>query len=153
VEAAARFLIESVQLRTTAIPQKCKKLIQTNTTIDLILETEEIFTTRHANELINVFLTCFSLGIEYLVVALIYMERVIKKNQDLVLTYTNMKNLLYLSLTIAAKFHEDKFEKQTIFSAVSGLTRKQFRQVFDLFLDLIDFDLKVEEEEYYCLMS
>lgn len=50
---------------------------------------------------------------------------------------------------MAAKFYEDKFEKQTIFSAVSGLSRKQFRQVFDLFLDLIDFDLKVEEEDYY----
>ena len=79
--------------------------------------------------------------------------RVLSKNPDLILTYTNVKALLYLSLTMAAKFNDDKFEKQTIFSAVSGLNRKQFRQIFDLFLDLIDFDLKVEEAEYYNLLK
>lgn len=121
--------------------------------LDQLFESDEIFTTQRINELINTFLTCFSLDFEYVIVALIYLQRITSKNVDLTLTYTNIKYLLYISLTLAAKFHDDKFEKQTIFSAISGLSRKHFRQIFDLFLDLIDFDLKVDEEEYYSLYT
>jgi len=75
------------------------------------------------------------------------------KNSEVALTHANAKNIVLVSLTLAAKFFDDRFEKGTLFSAVGGLSRKHMRRISDLFLDLIEFELNISEEIYNCYMS
>jgi hypothetical protein len=53
------------------------------------------------------------------------------------LTENNAKSVLHAALTLATKFHLDKYEKNTIFYAVGGLSKKQMRAMLDTYLDLI----------------
>jgi hypothetical protein len=75
------------------------------------------------------------------------------KNSEVVLTNSNAINFVLVSLSMAAKFYDDRFEKNTLFSAVAGLQRKHMRRMSDLFLDLIEFDLNTTEEIYNCYLS
>lgn len=53
-----------------------------------------------------------------------------------------------ISLTLAVKFHYDKYESKTVFYAITTLSRRQFRVMFDSYLELVDFNLVVQEEEF-----
>jgi hypothetical protein len=49
----------------------------------------------------------------------------------------NAKGVLHTALTLAAKFYIDRFEKNTIFYAIGGLSKKQMREMITVYLDLI----------------
>lgn len=73
---------------------------------------------------ISLFMQCFEVGPEIVVASLIYVERLLKKNKDFYLTERNSKSVLHAALTLSAKFFIDKFEKNTIFYAVGGLSKR-----------------------------
>ena len=110
---------------------------------------------------IQLFMTCFDVGTEILISALIYIDRLLSMNNDsttgqnsnFVLTDVNAKSLLLAALTLASKFYLDKFEKNTIFYASGGLTKRKMRNLLDTYLDLIDYKLVIQEEEFNGLMS
>jgi hypothetical protein len=80
---------------------------------------------------------CYNVGIEIVISALIYIERLLTANPGMVLTENNIKGLLHASLSLSAKFFCDNFEKNTIFYACNGLPKKRMRAMLDLYLDLI----------------
>lgn len=85
---------------------------------------------------------------------MIYLQRILKMNKDrLTLTYKNLKMLLLISLVMAAKFNEDRFEKRTLFSFAGGVSKAQFKKAFITYLDLIDFNLLVDTEEFNTIKS
>ena len=98
-------------------------------------------------------MNCFEVGPEIVVASLIYVERLLKKNRGFNITETNAKSVLHAALTLAAKFYIDKFEKNTIFYAIGGLSKRQMRSMLDIYLDLIEFNLHIEEEEFNSIMS
>lgn len=96
---------------------------------------------------------CFDVGTEIILAALIYIDRLLSLNKGLRLTELNAKPLLLSAMALAAKFYLDRFEKNTIFYAAGGLTKRRMRCLLDTFLELTDFRLNVEEEEFESLMS
>jgi hypothetical protein len=85
----------------------------------------------------QLFKQCFDVGTEILVAALIYVERMQAMNKELCITEDNAKCHLHTSLTLAAKFNTDRFESNTIFYAIGGLTKKEMRRLHHWFLDKI----------------
>lgn len=69
-------------------------------------------------------MTCFEVGHEIVVASMIYIERLLTKNKNLQMSATTAKSLLHTSLVLASKFYLDKFEKNTIFFAVGGLSKR-----------------------------
>lgn len=118
-----------------------------------LFEGENIYSDIQVYKFISLFMACFEVGPEIVVASLIYIERLLRNNSDLVVTETTAKSLLHTALVLASKFYLDKFEKNTIFYAVGGLSKRQMRTMTDTYLDLIDFKLNVDEEEFNAYMS
>ena len=53
------------------------------------------------------------------------------------ITDTNAKNILHASLTLAAKFYLDKYEKKTIFYAIGGISKQLMNKILHSYLELI----------------
>ena len=58
-------------------------------------------------------------------------------NKELEINSENAKGLLHTALTLSAKFYLDRFEKNTIFYAIGGLSKKHMREMMNVYLDLI----------------
>ena len=85
-------------------------------------------------------MTCYDVGPEVIIAALIYTDRLLRLNPNFAMTHLNAKNLLHIGMTMASKFFYDKYEKNTIFFAISSnLNKKQMRAMLDLYLDMLDF--------------
>jgi hypothetical protein len=70
------------------------------------------------------------------------------------LTEVNAKGLLHIALTMSAKFNVDHYEKNTKFyGIVMGLQAWQMRKLTDGFLNLIEFNLFIDEETYQDAMK
>ncbi len=102
------------------------------------------------------FLKCFSLCSEIAIVGIIYLDRLVVRSDmsreghegEFCLTSANVHHALFGCLALATKFYNDQFETNTIFSAIIGCTRQKMRNIMNLILELIDFDLIVREEDY-----
>ncbi len=109
---------------------------------------EEVRTLRALYDHINKFLNCFQFGFEIVVVSLTYIDRLLMENPDLTLTHKNAMNISFAALTLAAKFYDDRFEKNTLFCAVANISRKQMKKISTSFLGMIKFDLIVSQSLY-----
>ena len=110
-----------------------------------VFEGETIYSDIQVYKFISLFMACFEIGPEIIVASLIYLERLLAKNKNFMISVTTAKSLLHTALVLASKFYLDRFEKNTIFYAVGGLSKSQMRSMTDSYLDLIDFDLNIEE--------
>ena len=90
---------------------------------------------------IETFLQCYKdVTIEHVVVALIYIDRVLATYEDAALTEVNGKGLLHVALTLSAKFFIDNYKRQTkFFGIVCGLQPLQMRKYTDSLLSMLDF--------------
>ncbi len=72
-----------------------------------------------------------------MIIALIYLDRLVLRSSvnDFELSPSTVKLSLLTALVLAAKFYDDRFEKNTIFSAVAGLSRKKLRKLTSFFLN------------------
>lgn len=118
-----------------------------------IFEGELIYSDIQVYKFISLFMACFEIGTEVVISSLIYIDRLIAQNKDLYITESTAKSILHTALTLASKFHLDRYEKNTIFYALGGLSKKQMRHMQDLYLDLINFNLYIDESEYNRYMS
>lgn len=98
-------------------------------------------------------MSCFEVEQEIVVAALIYTERLLSFNNNIRLTPTNAKSFLHTALALASKFLLDKFEKNTIFYAVGGISKSLMRNMTDSYLALLDFNLNIDEAEFNQYMS
>ena len=86
-----------------------------------------------------------------LILALIYIDRIYDKN-DFELNEFNIHKLLFTSIIVAMKYNEDRIYDMKCYSKVGGISIKTLTKLEYTFLELIDYDLFVEKEEYknYC---
>jgi hypothetical protein len=87
-------------------------------------------------------------------VALIYIERLLLATNKIagdaaILTNCNGKGVLHSALTLAAKFNQDNYERNTEFhKAVLPFNMRKMRQMTDAFILFLDFELYVSEQEF-----
>lgn len=66
------------------------------------------------------------------VAALIYIDRILAMNKGAALNESNGKGVLHVALTLATKFHLDRYEKNTIFyGVVVSLNKRKMRFMTD----------------------
>lgn len=86
-----------------------------------VFEGELIYSDIQVYKFISLFMTCFEVGTEVIVASLIYIDRLLTQNKDILITDSTAKSILHTALTLASKFYLDRYEKNTIFYAVGGL--------------------------------
>eukprot|EP00347_Sterkiella_histriomuscorum_P003675 403363375 len=161
VEAASKVFYECVFSSSAAVHQKVRtedmsyaQIMATQCKGKLnIFEGELIYSEIQVYKFISLFMACFEVGTEVIIASLVYIDRLIAQNKDLYITESTAKSILHTALTLASKFYLDRYEKNTIFYAVGGLSKRQMRSMQDLYLDLIDFNLYIDESEYNRYMS
>lgn len=90
----------------------------------------------------------------HLIVALIYIERLLLATNKIAgdaafLTNCNGKGVLHSALTLAVKFNQDNYERNTEFhKAVLPFNMRKMRQMTDAFILFLDFELYVSEQEF-----
>jgi len=89
-----------------------------------ILEGEPIRSEQQLAVQINLFLNCFSIDTDLLLIAILYLDKIVVRcDDDFYLTPSNIKHAFFGCLVMAAKFYDDRFETNTIFSAIIGIKR------------------------------
>ena len=102
------------------------------------------------------FLYRYEVGIEILVAALIYSERI----SSLSFTEKTSKNLLLTALALASMFFQDRFERSTHFftmltqaNSVKYDKRVHMTQMLNAYLEFLDFRLVITEADYSSMMT
>lgn len=86
-----------------------------------------------------------------LVLALIYIDRICGK-RDFELNKFNIHKFLFTAIMVAIKYNEDKIYDIKCFSKIGGISGRTLNKLEFHFLELIDYELFVQKEEYknYC---
>jgi len=120
-------------------------------------------------QFLNEFTRTFDIGIEIVASALAYLDKMFDLNQDwFEITETSAIGFLMTALALSAKFLLDRFERNTLFhiyikNAYSSpfykngkhrsSSKRRMRAMQDFFLDLLDFNLYVEDGDYLAILS
>jgi len=83
---------------------------------------------------------------ECFVLALIYIERLIRRNQGFFVDKYNVHRLILTSVMIAEKYLDDESFDNAYYSRVGGLSLKKMNELEREFLFMINFNLHVENE-------
>ncbi|KRX01571.1 Cyclin-like protein [Pseudocohnilembus persalinus] len=85
----------------------------------------------------------------YFITALIYLERIVAKNQsNIQLTPFTVHRLLFVAVLTAIKFSNDNNYQNVYYAKVGGIKLQDLNKMEVEFLDLIEYNLLVSEEEY-----
>eukprot|EP00357_Protocruzia_adherens_P024892 CAMPEP_0115015722 /NCGR_PEP_ID=MMETSP0216-20121206/26955_1 /TAXON_ID=223996 /ORGANISM="Protocruzia adherens, Strain Boccale" /LENGTH=191 /DNA_ID=CAMNT_0002385931 /DNA_START=165 /DNA_END=740 /DNA_ORIENTATION=+ len=79
------------------------------------------------------------------VVALIYIDRVIRNTPGMQLTAFNVHRLVLISIMLAAKFVDDYHYDNYQYSKVGGISLQELNSLEVLFLGALQFDLTVDD--------
>jgi hypothetical protein len=82
------------------------------------------------------------------VAALVYIDRIVKRQPDFAITPLSIHRLLAVSIVVSVKFMEDTFYSNAYYGKVCGLTVKELNALEALFLRLLDFKLCISPEDY-----
>lgn len=82
------------------------------------------------------------------VLALAYISRLIKSHPHVTVSTLSCHRLVIISLTLAAKFHDDCFYSNAFYARVGGLRLDEFNGLEAHFLKMLGWGLLVEAEEY-----
>jgi len=85
---------------------------------------------------------------ECFVLALIYIDRVIRKNSSFLVNSLNVHRLLITTIMLGAKFFDDQYFNNKYFGKVGGVSQREMNLLEIEFLFMINFDLFVETELY-----
>ena len=86
------------------------------------------------------------------IIALIYIDRVCKKN-SIALTKYNIHRFLLSAILIAIKYNEDIIYENSYYSRVVGITTKELGKLENKFIQLIGFKLFVTDELFQKYIS
>jgi len=89
---------------------------------------------------------------ESLIFSLIYIDKLIAKNQKFMVTSQNVHLLVLTSIVIAVKFYDDQLYKNSFYAEVGGVSCRSLMRLEMLFTLEIEFELSVEKSLYskYC---
>jgi len=85
---------------------------------------------------------------ECFVLALIYIDRLIKRNGNFLVNSHNVHRLLITSVMLAAKFFDDQYFNNSYFGEIGGVSCKEINLLEIDFLFMIKFNLHVGTELY-----
>jgi len=85
--------------------------------------------------------SCYVLG-------LVYIDRLIQSQPHIAVTTLSVHRLLYVSMMIAAKFHDDIFYSNSYYAKIGGLSLKEVNSLEAKFLKYLDFRLQVNAVEF-----
>jgi hypothetical protein len=83
---------------------------------------------------------------ECFVLALIYIDRLIRKNGTFLVNSLNVHRLMITSIMLGAKFFDDQYFNNAYFGKVGGVSCKEINLLEIEFLFMINFNLFVETE-------
>eukprot|EP00735_Rhodelphis_limneticus_P010344 TRINITY_DN3075_c0_g1::TRINITY_DN3075_c0_g1_i1::g.22316::m.22316 TRINITY_DN3075_c0_g1::TRINITY_DN3075_c0_g1_i1::g.22316 ORF type:complete len:227 (-),score=2.09,sp/O80513/CCU41_ARATH/54.11/3e-49,Cyclin/PF08613.6/2.8e-35,Cyclin/PF08613.6/1.3e+04,Cyclin_N/PF00134.18/2.4e-10 TRINITY_DN3075_c0_g1_i1:658-1272(-) len=82
------------------------------------------------------------------IVALIYIDRVIQRHNNFLLTSLNVHRLLITSVMLAAKFFDDIYYNNAYYAKVGGVPNTEINSLELEFLFMINFSLNVAPEVF-----
>ena len=82
-----------------------------------------------------------------MILSLIYIDRICEI-ADLTLTYFNIHRILFAAVLMAIKYNEDNFYDNKFYSEIAGVKLKELKLIEYTFLDLIDFQMFIDDETY-----
>lgn len=86
------------------------------------------------------------------VLALVYLDRLIKRHPDITIGPLSCHRLLITSMMVAAKFHDDVFYSNAYYAKIGGLCLQEINSLEAKLVKLLDWRLQVQPEEFnmYC---
>ena len=82
-----------------------------------------------------------------LILTLIQIDHICRK-ADIILTYYNIHRLLFGAVLISIKYNEDSYYDNKFYSEIAGVKLKELKMMEYTFLELNDFNVFVNDEEY-----
>jgi len=90
----------------------------------------------------------FQCSHECFVLALVYIDRIMKLHPDFSICNLNVHRLLVTSVMLAVKFFDDVYYSNAYYAKVGGIRTKEVNSLETQFLKLIEWRLHVSPEEY-----
>eukprot|EP01017_Pseudomicrothorax_dubius_P002629 TRINITY_DN10164_c0_g1_i1.p1 TRINITY_DN10164_c0_g1~~TRINITY_DN10164_c0_g1_i1.p1 ORF type:complete len:140 (-),score=24.76 TRINITY_DN10164_c0_g1_i1:76-495(-) len=94
------------------------------------------------------FLVSADCSVESYILALIYIDRLTTSHETFLVSSMNVHRLLLVSIMSAAKFFDDKFYSNEMFSRIGGISNKELNFLELEFLSLMKFNLHVTTEVF-----
>lgn len=85
--------------------------------------------------------SCYVLG-------LVYIDRLIQRNPHIAVTSLSVHRLVFISLMVASKFHDDIFYSNSYYAKIGGLQLKEVNSLEARFLKFLDWKLQVNAVEF-----
>lgn len=92
--------------------------------------------------------TYFQCSHECFVLALVYIDRIVKLHPEFTICNLNIHRLLVTSVMLAAKFFDDVYYSNSYYARVGGVRKQEMNALEKLFLHLIEYRLHVLPQEY-----
>lgn len=92
--------------------------------------------------------TFFNCSKECYVLALVYINRIIKLHPDISVCNLSVHRLSFFAVMLATKFHDDEWYSNTFYAKLAGLPIKEMNMLELKFLKILDFKMLVEPKEY-----
>ena len=87
-------------------------------------------------------------GMRSVIIAMIYIDRLLEKPSGVRVTQFNIHRLCMAAVFVAAKYLEDDALPKGFLANVAGVSKKQLAQIETTFCCKIEFDLRVTEEDF-----
>lgn len=85
---------------------------------------------------------------ECFVLALIYIDRLVERCPETVVSNVTVQRLLLTSILVASKFLDDKGCDNADYAKAGGLTTAEMNHLEDLFVRRLDWRFRVQQNEY-----
>ncbi|CAD8189842.1 unnamed protein product [Paramecium octaurelia] len=86
---------------------------------------------------------------ECFVLALIYIDKVQERNQDVVINSHCVHRFLLACILLSIKYNDDDYYKNDYYARVGGVTLQELNQLERELLTLLDYQLFVSQTQYY----
>ncbi len=132
-------------VRLVAIERICSTIIRIGISTRFNAKKVPSLPIRGYIERFNLYLKCEE---AIYVAALIYIDRVVKRNPEFLVTSRNVHRLVLTCVMVADKFLSDGFLRNTDYALVGGISNDEINQLEHELIHLLDFNLYIEEEKF-----
>jgi len=92
--------------------------------------------------------SCFRCSNESLVLALVYIDRIVEGMPDLAVRSAQLREVFVICIILAIKYLDDNLYKNSYYAKISGIPVSELNALEALFLKYLGWDLAVKAEEY-----
>ena len=82
-----------------------------------------------------------------IIIALIYIDKICE-NSNVQLTMENIHRLILTCVVVSIKYNEDDYYSNEYYAKVGGITLKELNQLEHNMLELLNFDVFVDDDVY-----